>query len=190
MATPGSTLDLETELAMPFSTSEWINRGKYYPGHADAPLHVHGALLKRTCIPDVHLARFPSAGLTVNEFRVPLPRQSFSLEATKSGHWFSNEPPTCGIDVLLSRDVPPSSILDTIWETIGQKWLDGAQSITDPRFNNARDRFPLWAISFWKRMHNVIMWQADWKERWSWLQGQSQIVQASHSDSETVAAAH
>ncbi|KZP30693.1 hypothetical protein FIBSPDRAFT_883831 [Athelia psychrophila] len=47
------SLDFETELDMPFSSSEWINRGQRYPGHADAPLHVHQALLKRTGVPSV-----------------------------------------------------------------------------------------------------------------------------------------
>lgn len=76
------SIDLETELAMPFSSSEWLNRGKVYPGHTNTPLHVHKALLKRTGVPEAYLARFPSLNLTVNQFlHIQLPRQSFGLEA-------------------------------------------------------------------------------------------------------------
>lgn len=152
MSRPHS-LDLETELDMPFRSSEWINRGQRYPGHADAPLHVYRALLKRTGVPEVHISQFPSPELTVAQFlRVQLPPQSFALEATKIGKWFSREPANCGIELLLTRPVPPSSVLDAMWVAIGQQWFGGAQSIVDPRFYNGKDRFPLWAVTSWKRM--------------------------------------
>ncbi len=45
----------------------------------------------------------------------------------------------------------------------GQQWLDGAQSIIDPR-RKGRQPFPLCVLSFWRTLSTIVQKQEDWKE--------------------------
>ena len=53
-------------------------------------------------------------------------------------------------------------------------WLDGAQSITDPRFNDGRERLPLCIVGFWREMANLIRDQDRWKHSVQWLEDERQ----------------
>ena len=53
-------------------------------------------------------------------------------------------------------EIPPAKVLEGLDGAIGQIWLDGGRSITDPRFNDGTERFPLWALSLWNEVKRLI----------------------------------
>lgn len=48
-------------------------------------------------------------------------------------------------------------------------WLDGCKSVSDPRYNDGRDRLPFYAITFWRQIRPHIEHQAKWKEASKWV---------------------
>jgi hypothetical protein len=48
-----------------------------------------------------------------------------------------------------------------------------AQSIIDWRYNDGRDRFPLWALGYWQKMAEDVEKQMLWKRSCRWLQTES-----------------
>ena len=84
----------------------------------------------------------------------------------------------------MSRPVPPKHFLEKLENEIGQAWFDGAKSVVDPRFNNGTERLPLWVLTFWKRMVEIIKKQETWQKTISWLdqeESQTQHTQALHT---------
>ncbi len=57
---------------------------------------------------------------------------------------------------LWERPIPCDKHLRALEQDFGQMWLDGAQSIIDPRFNDGRERLPLWMVGFWREMANIV----------------------------------
>ncbi|KAF7291444.1 hypothetical protein MIND_01289500 [Mycena indigotica] len=67
-----------------------------------------------------------------------------------------------------SRDAPCTSI-----STLGQFWLDGYQSIVDPRCNDGQDRFPLWTLKLWLELGLISDTQASWRSAFTYLRRQA-----------------
>ena len=62
--------------------------------------------------------------------------------------------------------------------------INGAKSVVDPWFNNSTEHLPLWVITFWKRMAEVIKKQETWRKTISWLdqeERQTQDTQILHT---------
>ena len=77
----------------------------------------------------------------------------------------------------MSRPIPPKHFLERLENEIGQAWFDGAKSVVDTRFNNSSDRLPLWVITFWKRMAEVVEKQETWRKTFSWLDREERQTQ-------------
>lgn len=53
------------------------------------------------------------------------------------------------ISHLLERPLPPLYVLKELDKIASQQWLNGMQSIKDPRYNHGTEYFPLCALTFW-----------------------------------------
>ncbi|KAJ6624095.1 hypothetical protein B0H10DRAFT_2213142 [Mycena sp. CBHHK59/15] len=101
-----------------------------------------------------------------------LHKQSSELSLGETHLWFSKDAPKpngWGLLEDITRGIPPQSILDLLRRKFPQAWLDGCQSISDPRFNDGADRLPLWTLTFWEKMAEVVKHQALWKRSTVWL---------------------
>lgn len=49
-------------------------------------------------------------------------------------------------------------------------WMNGTNSLIDPRYNDGRDRFPLYALTFWKELGRVVDQQESWQKASEWLE--------------------
>jgi hypothetical protein len=58
--------------------------------------------------------------------------------------------------------------------TVGQKWLDGRKSITDPRFNHGKIR----TLKLWRALGDILDKRRDWEEAVTFVGG----AIAGHSD--------
>ncbi|KAG6818744.1 hypothetical protein H0H93_002181 [Arthromyces matolae] len=154
----------------PFDARKWIDTGKLY---SDIPFEVQWAKTKAYRVPDAYHYHFPSYNITVKDFiQLKLPKRSAEIITTKPRIWFSHDLPCTDISVLIARPLPPREFLDTLLKDAGQEWLNGAQSIVDPRFNNATDRFPLWALEFWRLLDECVKKQEGWKRGEAWLESE------------------
>ncbi|GLB37775.1 hypothetical protein LshimejAT787_0408260 [Lyophyllum shimeji] len=152
-----------------FIESEWIGVGKKYP-QKDVPFYISWAKAERLEIPQAYLHHLPPVDLPVEKFLLfKLPSQSNEIIATKAAAWFSHDEPKIDIIGLLSWPVPPRSFLDNLEAAFGQAWFDGSRSIVDHRFNDSTHRLPLWAITLWSRMADIIQKQATWRRSLQWL---------------------
>ena len=66
-------------------------------------------------------------------------------------------------------------------EVSGQKWLDGALSIQDCRFNEGKDQFPLYALQLWLEFDKQANVQKRWQASLSWATEQMLQVDAPSS---------
>ena len=149
-----SLLDLA---AVPsFIKSEWIGIGKKYPT-TDTPLEVVWARAELLKIPETQAGHLPSPNIPITQFlHIQFPPQSSEIITVKPQAWFSNDTPTTNIGFLMKRPIPPRQFLLKLEGAMGQAWFDGAKSILDTRFNNSQDRLPLWVISFWKTIADMV----------------------------------
>jgi len=152
-----------------FMAKDWINAQKQYPMH-DTPYEVQWAkdcLLK---VPEAFLKEIPGRDLPVTTFLdFQLPHQSAEIIATKAQAWFSHDPPSTDIQVLMKRPIPPPSFLLSLEKELGQAWFDGAKSVVDHRFNNSTDRLPFWVITAWKTLSEAVAMQKKWRKSRQWL---------------------
>ncbi|KAH7904197.1 hypothetical protein BJ138DRAFT_1107029, partial [Hygrophoropsis aurantiaca] len=79
------------------------------------------------------------------------------------------DPPDQNYTYLKTRSIPSDDFLSKLYATSGQAWLDGAQSIIDPRYNEGRDRLPLWSVNLWRRLSLTIRAQSTWRNCDNWL---------------------
>ncbi|KAJ7635445.1 hypothetical protein DFH06DRAFT_1139376 [Mycena polygramma] len=143
--------------------------------YADAPFVVVDAKNAAFSLPVQAMEFIPHGGLPVTEFcALELPRISSELVYGESQMWFSKDEPTTDISLLKGRNIPPQAVLDLLGRKSGQAWLDGAKSISDPRYNDGADRFALGALAFWKEMTDVIKKQATWKRSVQWVENEEQ----------------
>ncbi|KAJ7207198.1 hypothetical protein GGX14DRAFT_366525 [Mycena pura] len=169
--------DVELEDKMTFDASAWIGTGKKIDLDT-TPLHVLAALLDMKNAPDFILDALPQCLLSVPELLAfKLPRISNLLPFCAPHHWFSKDPPTNLLqnqfrNLLLARSVPSSKILGDLEAIYMQQILDGVQSIVDPRYNNGRDRLPLWLLGSWRKIHSI------WETRGKWQEAHSTVREA------------
>ena len=154
-----------------FVEKEWIGKGRKYDW-AELPAFVTNARREIMAIPQNFYqgSGLPNPNISVIEFLSKnLPHISAELIHSKTNTWFSTNEPNIGYDILLSRSVPSGDFIKKLDAASGQAWFDGAKSVVDHRFNNGRDRLPLWIISFWKEVARCQGLQSLWNESISWL---------------------
>ncbi|KAJ7577185.1 hypothetical protein C8J56DRAFT_798958 [Mycena floridula] len=178
---PDVWADLDAEAKAVFNPRDWIGRGQQYK---DAPLHIINARLLAMQLPSTALARLPSPNLSVKEFIAwKLPKKSYSYNSFPTKVYFSHNTPnrndTEAFVILCSRPIPATHILNAMDDECGQQWTDGTKSILDPRYSKAGDRFPLWALTLWKRMRFLIDSQENWIDAYKavdkWIQTSSSL---------------
>ncbi|KAJ7488492.1 hypothetical protein B0H11DRAFT_2406543, partial [Mycena galericulata] len=129
------------------------------------------ALAKVLEVPSAHKSLIPGPNLPVTEFlKLPFPKKSSALVFSKPEDWFSNDAPNVTVTSLLTRPIPPREFLNSLTQRVGQAWFDGHTSIRDPRYNEGRDRFPLWTLTLWKELLRVVEDQKMWKRSRDWIQ--------------------
>jgi hypothetical protein len=70
---------------------------------------------------------------------------------------------------LRHRAVPNEDFLQELVFNFGQAWFDGARSITDQRWDDPRERLPLWTLTYWKQLVYTIRAQGAWTHSIDWL---------------------
>ncbi len=168
-----------------FKASEWIGTNRPY---VNVPEEVSNAKNRCLEVPTSFSSQFPSPTLSVVDvLAFTLPEMSNGIVTSKTALWFSKDIPTTAPDCLWMRPVVSESYLKVLERDFGQAWLDGAQSMIDPRFNSGRDRLPLWMLGFWRKMVNIIRDRQQWKHSIQWLQSEKEKVQH-NKDSDTLKA--
>jgi hypothetical protein len=173
------------DLAHPvhFDPSKWIGKNNIYDIKS-LPYNVVAARIAAGSIPASQVASLalPRHDLTVKDFLTArFPPLSGSLISVKATHWFSRDPPNLNADIWTCLSTRPLPSLDTLREldkAFGQAWIDGAQSIIDPRFNEGRDHFPLWVIEWWRKLSDMVRYQAQWKQAEQWLTTESKTAES------------
>jgi hypothetical protein len=51
-----------------------------------------------------------------------------------------------------------------VHQDFGQQWLNGAQSVCNPRVNGGKDRLPLWVLTVWWDMVHFVEVQTSLKK--------------------------
>lgn len=152
----------------PFIDKHWIKAGKQYP--KDPPHEVRWARDDKLKIPELHLQKLPAQNLPVSQFlRHDLPPLSAEIITTKARSWFNPDMPITDTTILLKRPIPPPGFLLDLEKEFGQAWFDGARSIVDHRFNNSTERFPLWVLTYWKKLSETLAIQSTWRKSCQWL---------------------
>ncbi|KAJ7091028.1 hypothetical protein C8R44DRAFT_750775 [Mycena epipterygia] len=155
----------------PFIPEHWIGVGKTYSG--DVPFEVIQAKNAALKLPAHVMDLIPAGNLPVTKFAdLVLPPNSSELVYGESPLWFSEDEPTTDIALLKNRSLPPAAVLSLLDRKFGQVWLNGAKSIADPRFNDGADRFPLWTLTFWRDMAEVVQEQVNWRRSIKWLENE------------------
>lgn len=145
----------------PFELSTWIGANRLYHNVPDEV-----SMAKNECL---HISQFFLCRILVPTLSVmdiigfKIPTLSSSMIMMKTSVWFSKDQPTTEPECMWKCTIVPESFLHCLECDFGQAWLDGAQSIVDPRFNEGRDRLPLWMLGFWRKMVGIIQDQDQWK---------------------------
>lgn len=159
-------LDLTTNV--PFHSSVWIGTGKKF-SHS-LPKEVLEELQGVLEVPQIIRTSLPPPSTLVGEFiQWSPPFQSGSLSFHANTEWFSKDIPHTDPNSILTRSIPPRAVLRDLNRAIGQVWLDGYHSVVDPRFEDGMERFPLWVLSLWTEVQELIESQNDWKRSIQWL---------------------
>ncbi|KAJ7504710.1 hypothetical protein B0H11DRAFT_1709383 [Mycena galericulata] len=155
-----------------FDPAAYIGKQKKFP--KEDTYHgpeIHAALAKVLEVPSAHKSLIPGPNLPVTEFlKLPFPKKSSALVFSKPEDWFSNDAPNVTVTSLLTRPIPPREFLNSLTQRVDQAWFDGHTSIRDPRYNEGRDRFPLWTLTLWKELLRVVEDQKMWKRSRDWIQ--------------------
>lgn len=159
-------IDIEEEENTCFNPATWIATGKLWK---DPPLYVINARNVTLRLPLAATKKLPSEDLPIMKFlNFELPIQSFSLSTHPDSSWFSADPPDISeeqcIGMLFRRPIPSADLLRELKEIYGQMWLDGTKSISDPRYNRGKDRFPLWALELWRQLAVIVNDKTHWAE--------------------------
>lgn len=147
------------ELDVVFKPEEWI--GKHID-YTTVPLYVMLARNEYETVPAGFQKFYPSPSLSIESFSCfPLPTSSYALSSYSSSKWFSNEKPVTWTfgelrKLLYSRSLPTLQELERLHQDFGQQWLNGAQSVCDPRVNAGKDRLPLWFWTVWWDMTHYV----------------------------------
>ena len=167
---PSSHMDpVDLTLYAELHYSTWIRTGKKFSN--SLPGVVYDKKWEILKIPGHFQKRLPTPTILVYNFiHYPLPIQSGTFSFHQTAEWFSTDTPLTYPEVLLTRPIPPEKVLQNLNIATGQMWFDGATSVVDPRFNNGTERFPLWVLSLWKVMQEMVMYQKLWKSSIHWLE--------------------
>ncbi|KIJ59916.1 hypothetical protein HYDPIDRAFT_32656 [Hydnomerulius pinastri MD-312] len=172
----GDIIDLTT--SKPFISAEWIGKGKKYDTNI-LPSFVVDARFATTALPAAQQSWIPSPSLSVSQIlTLSLPAPSSTIVTVTAKRWFSEDRPDEDFTYLSSRPIPPNDVIKELEGAFGQAWLNGAQSMIDPRFNDGRDRLPLWVLTFWKEMNTVIRAQSTWRASEVWLSAESRTTES------------
>jgi len=168
------------ELVCPpvFHPHEWIGKGHRYDLKKlpQSVVFAHSAALE---IPQGHIHHIPSRDISVHDFlQLSLPAPSSTIVSVKVNCWFSHDPPDNDLSYLKTRPIPSECVLAEINSAISQAWLDGAQSLVDPHYNDGRDHLPLWALTWWRKFATTFRHQTAWIKCEEWLTKESKTAQA------------
>ncbi|TFK77245.1 hypothetical protein BDN72DRAFT_953706 [Pluteus cervinus] len=159
---------VDLTITQAFYETEWIGLGKLYP--SDPPQFILDARARLLEIPDTFQSHIPADDVPVSHFLAwHLPRQVNAALNAPVKEWFSIDAPHTQPACLLTRDIPSATCLNQLDQRLGQAWFEGAKSISDPRYNNGRDRIPLWAITFWKTVARILSLREMWLASASWI---------------------
>ncbi|KAJ8090489.1 hypothetical protein PM082_002377 [Marasmius tenuissimus] len=61
------------------------------------------------------------------------------------------------------RCLPTEAVLNDLRAQLPQRWLDGYQSIVDPRFCEGKERFPFYILEFWVQVKETAKQRLDWQ---------------------------
>lgn len=152
-----------------FNASKWIGTNRTFK---DVPEEVSREKRRQLQVPHYTNCQFPSKSLSVTALlALRLPKLSNAIITTKLAVWFSKDAPSSlEPKWLWERPIPSDKHLRALEREFGQMWLDGAQSIIDPRFNDGREQLPLWMVGFWREMASLIRDQDKWKHSVQWLE--------------------
>jgi hypothetical protein len=164
--------DIDEDIRTTFNREKWVKAGKKIQ---DVPLHVSSAHTQALAIPAAFLSNLPDPSLPIIDFiQLDLPKESSAILTTRIDKWFSHDIPQNDVTQIASRMIPPRDDLLKLQQASQQAWLDGALSLTDPRFNQEKDRFPLWIITYWIKMSDIIRARLDWVRAREWIEDESQ----------------
>ncbi|KAJ7039794.1 hypothetical protein C8F04DRAFT_949367, partial [Mycena alexandri] len=171
---PRVDIDL-SEDPPPFHAEQFIGLHKKFPvedvGNMEYRV-AHAALLQVLAVP-TDIRYLPHDDLPIRDFvSMTLPPQSYTPVLSKPRTWYSSDMPTTDVACLASRPIPHKDFLCKLEKEAGQALFDGCKSILDPRYNEGQDRFPLRAITYWKRMEEVVNAHRQWETSVGWVDGQ------------------
>ena len=151
------------------TAATWIGKGRKFPSHPEAPASLLKYCQDRLKIPGAcRLQLLPDKHLTVDQFlKLHLPPLSNDLVGFESKRWFSCEPPNEDHTSLKWRTIPPKAQVAQLKQAFSQAILDGAQSISDPRYSTSR--LPLFAVQFWLEMSDVHNLLKEWQDSSLWV---------------------
>jgi hypothetical protein len=116
---------------------------------------------------DILAPRFPILPTTpVREFvKIDLPNPTSDFVTGNPKLWFSRDTPLTDVRVVLDRPIPSRDLVTRLIKEkcVGQFFLDGYCSFVDPRFNEGKDRFPFWVLTFFLLVHDVREVQDHWR---------------------------
>ncbi|KAJ7475378.1 hypothetical protein B0H11DRAFT_1918070 [Mycena galericulata] len=137
-----------------FDPSKWIAVGKIYK---DVPEEVSDAYSAARQLPSALAATLPLPDLSVTEF-LALKRPGILRRPGLARIY--------RIATLLLLSIPPENLLRDLEHDFPQKWLNGARSILDPL--NDSLRLPLFALSFYGKIHKLREAQVKWTTSMEW----------------------
>ncbi|KAF7293508.1 hypothetical protein MIND_01129000 [Mycena indigotica] len=115
----------------------------------------------------------PAAQFTT--LNLPYASRSSDIVTGSVESWFSFDAPRTPIDAIFQRSLPSRDIIQALLNGLGQFWLDGYQSVVDPRCNDGRDRFPLWVLKLWLELGTVGETQKSWHSAFNFLRRQAAL---------------
>jgi hypothetical protein len=172
MALSRSCEDRVIDLSTSLDVTPWIGWGKKWP--VDPPGELIGALMDKLTVPQGAFSpRFPiSPNIDVIKFvEMDLPTSTADFITVDEKLWFSCDEPITNVRVALDRPIPSRTVVETLLQQqhVGQFWLDGNQSFVDLRFNNGKDRFPIWILTFFQLIHDTRGLQDRWRNSITFL---------------------
>lgn len=167
--------ELEREEQTAFCASEWLRCGRTYK---DVPRNVELESIRISTVPSRWLSKLPEEHLSMSEtVGRSLPLRDLSFHTTNASTWFSAEGPSRNLTSLFKNSIPPKDTLIALGNAFGQAWFDGAQSIIDPRFESHQCRYPLWALTYWRRASTEVTRYEACLEARNWVRKQSNSPQ-------------
>ncbi|KAJ7206864.1 hypothetical protein GGX14DRAFT_637126 [Mycena pura] len=141
-------------------------RGKTWPEHP--PVDLNSYVDDLLAVPKAALSPslpVPPTTPPTQFIDIPFPSVTSDIITGKDIFWFHRDRPTTDLRDILQRPIPSRSLVERMAEKkrIGQLILDGYISISDPRTNEGKDRFPLAALAAWMMIHMILEAQERWR---------------------------